>query len=390
MRIYVFDDGLGELSPLTDLRPSFDVRTGALTAIERLFGVVGENRVAGLIVPDRIAAITGETHKQAVNVMPSGAETVLLVNGRWALPDVSIESLVAGEALIEKESQGIMAACVRPDGVGDVLMGEAGNLNRRFVEGRQLLSTPWHFRAVRDEAIRRDLDFLTGGNGGAFGATIDPTAKVHASAVLETERGHVVIAKGAVVRPGATIIGPAYVGPHSVVAENAVIRANTAIGPVCKAGGEVSGVVFQGYANKGHVGFLGDSWVGEWVNLGAGTVNSNLLNTYGEIVARATPTGRNERTGEQFLGATIGDHVKTAINTRIMTGSIIGTGTMWAATAPVTGWVQPFTWGTDKGTRRFGYDKFVETVRAMMARRDVEPSEAYLTQLLALHERTGA
>ncbi|MCH7934089.1 MAG: hypothetical protein IIC36_08890, partial [Gemmatimonadetes bacterium] len=156
-------------------------------------------------------------------------------------------------------------------------------------------SKPWHVRALRDEAIVRDLDSLTGQSSGSaegsFCAAIDPAATVHASAVLETDKGHIVIARGAIVRPFATIIGPVYVGPDSIVAENAVIRANTAIGPVCKVGGEVSGVIFQGYSNKGHAGFLGDSWVGEWVNLGAGTTNSNLLNTYGEVAARTTPTG---------------------------------------------------------------------------------------------------
>ena len=389
MRIYAFDDGLGELAPLTDLRPSFDVRTGAMTTLERLIGLVGEGGLAGLIVPDRLAGITAETHALPVNSPPDGSEPLLLVNGRWVLPDDAINSLERGQVLIEDESKGIMAACVEPSGIEAVLAGDARSLKSQFVSTRQLLSKPWHVRALRDEAIRRDLDFLTGqhgdSSGSSFCTTIDPAATVHASAVLETDKGHIVIARGAIVRPFATIIGPVYVGPHSIVAENAVIRANTAIGPVCKVGGEVSGVIFQGYSNKGHAGFLGDSWVGEWVNLGAGTVNSNLLNTYGEVVAKAMPRGGNERTGETFLGAMIGDHVKTAINTRIMTGAIIGTGTMWAATSPMTGCVKAFTWATDKETRRFEFEKFVQTARAMMARRDVEPSEAILKLLASLH-----
>ena len=389
MRVYAFDDGLDDLSPLTDLRPSFEVRTGAMTALERLTGVVGADRLAGLLVPDRLAATTAETHEHPVNLRPGGTEAVLLVNGRWALPDRALLSLQPGAALVEKESSGIMAVCVPASGIDAVLAQDATGLQPRVVEERQLLSRPWHVRAVRDEAIRRDLGHLTGLPDGPFCAKIDPGARVHASAVLETDKGHIVIAAGATVRPGAIIIGPTYVGPGSTVVDNAVVRGHTAIGPVCRVGGEISGVIFQGYANKAHHGFLGDSWVGEWVNLGAGTVNSNLLNTYGEIVAQA-PGGHNEPTGEQFLGAVIGDHVKTAINTRIMAAAIIGTGTMWAAGALVGGCVPAFTWATDAGTQRFRLDKFIQTARAMMARRHVEPSEAYVQCVKGLHASSAS
>ena len=389
MRVYAFDDDLGDLSPLTDLRPSFEVRTGAMTALERLTAVVGGDRLVELLVPDRLAATTAETHGHPVNDRPRGTEAVLLVNGRWVLPDRALLSLGPGQALVEEESSGIMAACVPASGIDAVLAGDATGLEPRVVEGRQLLSKPWHVRAVRDEAIRRDLGHLTGLPDGPFGATIDPSARVHASAVLDTDQGHIVIAAGATVRPGAIIIGPAYVGPGSTVLDNAVIRGPTAIGPMCRVGGEVAGTIFQGYANKAHHGFLGDSWVGAWVNLGAGTVNSNLLNTYGEIVAQA-PGGHSESTGEQFLGAVIGDHVKTAINTRIMAGAIVGTGTMWAATAPITGCVSAFTWATDADTQQFRLNKFIETARAMMVRRNVEPSRAYVQRVEELHASSPA
>jgi UDP-N-acetylglucosamine diphosphorylase/glucosamine-1-phosphate N-acetyltransferase len=221
---------------------------------------------------------------------------------------------------------------------------------------------------------------------GDRGLHIAATARVYPTVVLDCEHGPVVIEEHAVVRPGAVICGPAYVGPHSTVLDCAVIRGNTAIGPHCKVAGEVSGTVFQGYANKAHDGFLGDSWVGEWVNLGAGTTNSNLLNTYSEIICRATPEGPNERTGETFLGAVVGDHVKTAICTRIMTGAILHTGSMFATTAPISGTVARFTWATDAGSRAYRFDKFLDVARAAMARRKVEPSAAYIERLRALHE----
>jgi UDP-N-acetylglucosamine diphosphorylase/glucosamine-1-phosphate N-acetyltransferase len=203
--------------------------------------------------------------------------------------------------------------------------------------------------------------------------------------VLDSEHGAIHVAEHAVVRPGAVLIGPCYVGPHSTVLERATIRPGTAIGPWCKVNGEVGGTIFQGYANKAHDGYLGDAYVGEWVNLGAGTTVSNLLNTYSEVIAKATPGGSNERTGETFLGPVIGDHVKTAICTRVMTGSILHTGSMFATTAAVSGCVGPFTWATDEGQRVYRLDKFLEVARAAMERRKVEPSEAYIAALAALH-----
>jgi UDP-N-acetylglucosamine diphosphorylase / glucose-1-phosphate thymidylyltransferase / UDP-N-acetylgalactosamine diphosphorylase / glucosamine-1-phosphate N-acetyltransferase / galactosamine-1-phosphate N-acetyltransferase len=182
------------------------------------------------------------------------------------------------------------------------------------------------------------------------------------------------------------------------VLERSLVKSNTALGPWCKVAGEVGGTIFQGFANKAHDGHLGDSYIGEWVNLGAGTTNSNLLNTYGEVVAKQSPRGSNERTGETFLGCVLGDHVKTAICTRIMTGAIVHTGTMWAATAAISGCVPGFSWVTDSSPppsgageqwKPFRFDKFMEVARAAMGRRKIVPSEATVAALLAL-QKAGA
>ncbi|MEL7484590.1 MAG: glucose-1-phosphate thymidylyltransferase, partial [Planctomycetota bacterium] len=157
----------------------------------------------------------------------------------------------------------------------------------------------------------------------------------------------------------------------------------------CKIAGEVGGTIFQGFSNKAHEGHLGDSWVGEWVNFGAGTNNSNLLNTYGEVLARATVGGPSERTGQTFIGAIIGDHVKFAISTRIMTGSVIHTGAMWASGAPVSEVIGPFTWATDRGETAFRLSRFLETAKTVMDRRGMEPGDEYLARLSVLHERAS-
>jgi UDP-N-acetylglucosamine diphosphorylase/glucosamine-1-phosphate N-acetyltransferase len=401
-----FDDGLPELAPLTDLRSCVDVRTGALTTFERLCGAL-RLRVVGLRVPRALAGLTSKRHSEPVNVPVPHGGPVLVINGRCVLPVPGTLDLKPGEAIVEEGSGHVVVAMLTPAAAESFL--ETGRLTgsaTRTAPAPTLLSRPWHVRRFRDEALRIDLGLLETVERGALTSTQEPErshrydpgvlhvggnavlqagAKVYAGATLDSEHGPIHIAEHAVVRPGAILIGPCYVGPHSIVLERATIRAGTAIGPWCKVNGEVGGTIFQGYANKSHDGYVGDSYIGEWVNLGAGTTTSNLLNTYGEIISRALPDGPNERTGETFFGAVIGDHVKTAICTRIMTGSVLHTGGMFATTAAVSGCVGAFAWATDAGVRRYRLDKFLEVARAAMGRRKVEPSGAYLERISELH-----
>ncbi len=406
--VHIFDDAVPQLAPLTDLRPTFDIRTGALTTLERL-AVMLDVPIASLQVPQRLAAVTAKRHSLPVNVPLASDRPVLLVNGRCVLPPPGLLELPVGEGLVEEGTGHLVAACMESN-AAQLFLSTQGtpSLRTHTVPAPALLARPWHVRRFRDAALALDLRLLAETQPHALtsmqqpdparrydplpgtlhlggDAVVAPTARVFPGAVLDSEHGAIHVAEHAVVRPGAVLIGPCYVGPHSTVLERATIRPGTAIGPWCKVNGEVGGTIFQGYANKAHDGYLGDAYVGEWVNLGAGTTVSNLLNTYGEVITRATPTGSNERTGETFLGPVIGDHVKTAICTRIMTGSILHTGSMFATTAPVSGCVGPFTWATDEGQRLYRLDKFLEVARAAMARRKVEPSEPYVAALAALH-----
>lgn len=390
-----FDDGRGPLAPLRDLRPIFDVRTGALTIIERMSRALALEPVSLFVQPE-LAAITAEAHDLPVNETPASTGPVLLLNGRGPLPLDVIAGLEPGRAVVESASGDLVAARVEPDTARAVLAGESAKLDITEVHDRVLINRPWHVRTFRDPSIEIDLRLLlTEPRGpepdgccliGDHPLHVAPDARIYPASVLDTEQGPIVIAPGATVRPRATIIGPVYVGPGSTVLDGAHIKPNTAIGPVCKVAGEVGGTVFQGYSNKGHDGHLGDSWLGEWVNLGAGTTNSNLLNTYGEVTAVAEPGSPRERTGETFFGCVLGDHVKTAIGTRIMTGAIVHTGAMWAASEPISGCIDRFAWATDAGVRRYRLNKFIEVMRAAMARRKVEPSGAYINQVSALAE----
>ncbi|QOI99530.1 MAG: hypothetical protein HRU70_03150 [Phycisphaeraceae bacterium] len=397
-----FDDGKGLLSPLIDLRASFDVRTGALTSLERLTRWLDLEPIALLTHP-RLADLTRERHHTppagrdkppAVNTLPRSEEPRLFINGRCPLPHEVLTTLEPGQSLIESGT-GDLIACVCPPGEfrafrdhgapPGVIIGE--------LDRPALLARPWDVIRFRDACLSHDLEMLADapttdlppavlGIGDSV-LTISPSASVYPGVTLDLEHGPIVIADHATVRPGATIVGPASIGAHSTVLERALIKAHTAIGPWCKVSGEIGGTIFQGFANKAHDGHLGDAWVGEWVNLGAGTTNSNLLNTYSEVVA-AAPGGTNERTGLTFLGAVIGDHVKAAIATRIMTGAVLGTGGMFARSAPIAGTTPPLAWWTDEGQRAFRPAKFIETALAMMARRKITPTPAYTDLLRGL------
>ncbi len=392
----VFDDGLGQLAPLTDLRAAFDVRTGALRTLERL-RLALDIEVAALYVPEQLEGVTAEAHDLPINRMPVQSGEVFLINGRCPLPPEELRDPEPGVVYIDPSNGCPIGGRLDFLDAIRVLVGEMPDRPTIELDSPVLMNRPWHFRSVRDQAIRFDLELIR--NTRVFGPVpdgvsvigdpddilIDPTATVYPGVTLDAQDGPISIAGGAILRPGAVIGHTTAIGPHCIIREHAVVCGNSAFGPSCKVGGEVSGVVFQGYTNKVHEGYIGDSWVGEWANLGAGTTNSNLLNTYTEIVSRATPDSKRERTGETFLGAMIGDHVKTAICTRIMTGSVIGTGSMWAASEPIKGCIEAFTWATDSGRLHYKLEKFLEVMRAVMARRDVEPSDAYLARLAGLH-----
>lgn len=403
-----FDDGKGLLAPLTDLRASFDLRTGALTTLERLCKALDLAPIA-LHVPTHLADVTRERHAQpfagaekppTVNSLPRSEEPRLFINGRVTLPLDSIAMLEPGQAVVEAGSGHLIAGVMEPQEFR--AWRESGTEHQGAVVAEipapALLSRPWHIIRFRDACIDTDLELLASQPTqelppavlgiGEHALTIAPTAVVYPGVTLDMENGPIVIAAHATIRPGATILGPAFIGEHATILERALIKGHTAIGPWCKVSGEIGGSIFQAFSNKGHEGHLGDSYVGEWVNLGAATTNSNLLNTYGEVISKLPGAG-NERTGLQFLGAIIGDHVKTAIGTRIMTGAILQTGGMFAQAAALTGTTPPFAWATDAGVKSFRFDKFIETAAAMMSRRKLKPTAAY-TELLESLSKTSS
>lgn len=388
---FLFDDHLPSLSPLADLRPAWDIRTGALTTLERVEAMLGRP-VDGLVCDDATLPLARERDARVLSRSEAGAG--LYVNARCVLPPDGVRSLAEGDALVDGHGATV-AAMLDHAAARRFLSGDASGL-RPVACAAPMLSRPWHVRTHRDACLARDLSLLAAripfaaalANCIAFGPQrlhAAPSARILPGVTFDLESGPIIIDERAVIRPGAQLIGPCYVGRDSTILERATIRPGTAVGPVCKVNGEVGGTIFQGFSNKAHDGYVGDSYLGEWVNLGAGTTTSNLLNTYGEIIAKASPALGNERTGLQYLGSVVGDHVKTAICTRLMTGTVVHTGAMIATTAAASGCVAPFAWCTDAGTRSFRLDKFMEIMRTAMGRRKVEPGEAYVARIANLH-----
>jgi UDP-N-acetylglucosamine diphosphorylase/glucosamine-1-phosphate N-acetyltransferase len=210
-------------------------------------------------------------------------------------------------------------------------------------------------------------------------ALVVKTASVEPHVIFDVRKGPIVLEPDAVVRAGTRLEGPLYVGSHSWLLGGAI--RHSAIGPHCRIHGEISTSVFLGYANKSHDGFVGHSIIGQWVNLGAGTITSNLKNTYGEVRLEL-PTGRLP-TGRTNLGTLFGDHAKTAIGTLLSTGTVIGVGAN-VVQHEAPRFVRPFAWG---GADRQTQDGFVTVAGRVMPRRGVVITDQLLASLRAIHGR---
>jgi UDP-N-acetylglucosamine diphosphorylase/glucosamine-1-phosphate N-acetyltransferase len=216
------------------------------------------------------------------------------------------------------------------------------------------------------------------GRSGDAGNRPDTIIEPHV--VLDATGGPIYIDAGAHVRAFTRIVGPCYIGRDVTVVGGDITGCS--IGEASKVRGELSTTIILGHSNKGHDGFVGHSYLGRWVNLGAGTITSNLKNTYGSV-ALWTPGGVRD-TGLQFLGTMFGDHVKTGIGLRLTTGTVLGAGTnVYGEMPPKV--VAPFSWGGGPPYSVHRADKFVETAARMMARRHVELTEDGRRHLIAAH-----
>ncbi|MGZ8375960.1 MAG: putative sugar nucleotidyl transferase [Gemmatirosa sp.] len=220
---------------------------------------------------------------------------------------------------------------------------------------------------------------------GAHPVFVEAGAHVEPYVVFDAATGPIVIRREATVQAFTRVVGPCYVGKASLVTADKI--AACSIGEVCRVHGEISTSIVLGHSNKAHDGFVGHSYLGRWVNLGAGTTTSNLKNTYG-TVALWTPEGVRD-TGLQFLGTLFGDHAKTGIGLQLTTGTVLGAGANVFDRMPPKA-VAPFAWGGGAPYGTYAPDKFVDVAARAMARRQITLGDRGADALRAAYARGTA
>ena len=396
--LFLYDDSIArDFEPFALTRPVCELRAGALLLRERWERAIGM-KAAGVICGTHLADFD---EPWGVACGPSTTGTIpagsVLANSRCAV------AFAPAPAADVWRCDGRVAAVVLPRAVdvAELANGEMDLARLAPPEGKsvdvpgQWINEVWDFIATLGTLLGSDIAAIASasslsparyaliGGGGAHPVFVENAATVEPHVYFDTAAGPVLIRRRASVQAFTRIVGPVMIGEDSQVGGDKIT--NASIGEVCRVHGEVSTSIFLGHANKSHEGFVGHSYLGRWVNLGAGTITSNLKNTYGPV-RLWTPRGE-KNTGLQFLGAFFGDHAKTGIGTPITTGSVIGAAANIYGSGLCPNVVPPFSWGDQPPYSTYRMDKFVEVARRAMARRHVELSERQVRVLMEAYER---
>jgi len=258
----------------------------------------------------------------------------------------------------------------------------------------------WDIFSLNEKALQEDFDYLTEDRTSQKipdsvhainpeNIFIEPGATIHFSS-LNAEKGPIYIGNDALVMEGALIRGPFAMCDDAVVKMGAKIYGATTLGPACKVGGELNNVVLFANSSKGHDGYLGNAVLGEWCNLGADTNNSNLKNNYAEVRVWDYDSKRFAKTGLQFCGLMMGDHSKCGINTMFNTGTVVGvSANIYGSNFP-RNFIPSFSWGGAAGFTTYQIEKVLETVKLVMARKNVDFDEVEAQILTDVFELTSA
>ena len=374
--IVLFDEPQvrGNLLPITFTRPVADIRQGILTIREKWERVL----------PGAYSYLTQDYLR--VKYPMADAPESLFIAGHLS-PDAclveAVRGLASGEALVNggetlayrgsvagfeaksygsvKEYDGEITAI---NMLYDIFMGNGDAIRRdyRLVTARRVSAALSDTCTVVGPAMTED------GTPSIFieeGATVE-------GAVINVKNGPVYIGRDAEVMEGACLRGPIALCTHSVINMGTKVYPDTTIGPWCKVGGELNNVVMIGYSNKAHDGFLGNAVIGEWCNLGAGAVASNLKNDYTEIKLWNYPAHRFLKTGLQFCGLIMGDHSKAGINTMFNTATVVGVGCNIHGAGFPRNFIASFSEGGNAGFSDVQLSKFFDIARRVMARRHVD------------------
>ncbi len=364
MNIVLFDDQIVQhLQPLSLTRPAALMRCGILTIAEKW----------QLHCSAAISYLTSD-YLQAKFPANLSHDNVF-INGRL-LPDESVlnavNQLKVGQML--KQNDSILA--YRSAHFQDE------PLELISFEGAILIQRIHNIFTLNHQQIDLDFNLLTKGKTsaklsstntvfGQYPIFVEEGVKAEA-AIFNSSEGPIYLGKNSEVMEGAMIRGPFALCEGAGVKMGAKIYTGTTIGPHSKVGGEVSNSVIFGYSNKGHDGFLGNSVLGEWCNLGADSNNSNLKNNYEEVKLWNYATGNFERTGLQFCGLFMGDHSKCGINTMFNTGTVVGVSANIFGSGFPRNFVPSFSWGGSQGFETYMPKKAFQTAEKVMERRHVQ------------------
>lgn len=387
-----FEDAAAvHLEPLTLTRPVHDLRVGLLTGRERWELALG-SRAAGPLRPHLRGVFEPPPRRPAAAIwinaryLPTPGLVAAIRKGGFGQLRCG-DDLVAAEATAAESARWLEAAAPQPRGRGRRMAGPAVRITH-----------PWDIPRLAPDAIVAEASALGWPSGRGprcspaalvdrpDGLFMHPDAAIEPGAILVADEGPILLDAGARVMAGAMLRGPVAVGRDATVRMGARIYPGTVIGPHCKVGGEVAATVFHSYSNKAHEGYVGNSVFGQWVNLGADTTASNLKMTYGTVKLLDWPTGVEIDTGEQFVGAIVGDHCKTGINTMLNTGTVCGVSSIIVGAGFPARAIQSFKWVQPGAITDYRLDKALVDMERMMARRGVVLTPAYRRMMTAIYE----
>jgi len=405
MHLCVFEDNaVGRLQPLTDTRPAFDLRCGARTLLERQLHAFGAEQGFAFVRPELADLCRLDHPELTVNSLSGRQEDkILFLNARW-LPPINVPHNPKSGEVGLCDGQ-VAYACLSAEEVDPLQAwkvfehGEhwAQNPSVRACGGR-MISYPWDLLVHQTEALEQDhLHWLRHEIpmpstavpivGAPERCLIHPSARVEPMVLIDTTRGPVLIDADAVVQAFSRIEGPCYIGPRTHVL-GAKLRGSS-LGPECRIGGEVEATIVQGYSNKAHEGFLGHSYLGEWVNLGAGTQVSDLRTDYANV--RIKVGSESIDTGLLKVGAFLGDHTRTSISALINTGSMFGPFGLLLTSASLLPRSLPAfcRFGHGEIQERNDLRQLFASAAIAMARRGQEWTDVHAEFYFDLYERTA-
>ncbi|MCS6821254.1 MAG: GlmU family protein [Microscillaceae bacterium] len=378
-----------KLKPLTFLRPIADLRIGILTLKEKWEKYLNK-QCSYSTAPYLERYFTHRIEKDNLLINASICPNKEVVE--------AINRLAPNEALIQENL--ILALHVQVKHPGEVSHLEISTQNFSLVyynEPLVIIKQLTDIFSYNGAEIEADFELITRNRTSQpildnhvitykpENIFVEEGAKIKAC-ILNAERGKIYIGKNADIQEGSIIQGSFALCEGATINIGAKIRPDTTIGPYCKVGGEVSNSVFLGYSNKAHDGFLGNSVIGEWCNLGADTNSSNLKNNYASVRLWSYPDNEFVDTGKQFCGLIMGDHSKCGINTMFNTGTVVGIACNIFGSGFPSKFIPSFSWGGAEGFTLHQIDKVLETAQRVVERRGKTLSEKDKNLLTYLFE----